>query len=187
MNAARHNPRFRRLLAGLAISQAGDWLYNLALLTLVFERTHSAAWVGLTTVARVLPIVICGPLGGVVADRYDRRKVMLASDAIRVALMLALALVAAAGLPVVLAPAMAALATVAASARASSAAAVAALSSASAGHLPRGKASGRTTCWTRSTSLVASATAARSAATSPVARAATARSAAARVPRLSTG
>ena len=32
MNAARHNSRFRRLLAGLAVSQAGDWLYNLALL-----------------------------------------------------------------------------------------------------------------------------------------------------------
>jgi MFS family permease len=116
MNAARHNSRFRRLLVGLAVSQAGDWLYNLALLAFVYERTHSSTWVGLTTAARVLPILICGPFGGVVADRYDRRKVMLASDAIRVALMLALALVAAAGLPVVLAPAIAALATVAASA-----------------------------------------------------------------------
>ncbi len=116
MNAARSNPRFRRLLAGLAVSQAGDWLYNLALLAVVYERTHSSAWVGITTAARVLPIVICGPLGGVVADRYDRRKVMLASDAIRMALMLALALVAAAGLPVILAPAIAALATAAASA-----------------------------------------------------------------------
>jgi MFS family permease len=116
MNAARHNPRFRRLLAGLAISQAGDWLYNLALLAFVYERTHSSVWVGLTTAARVLPILICGPLGGVVADRYDRRRIMLASDAVRVALMLALALVAVAGLPVVLAPAIAALATVAASA-----------------------------------------------------------------------
>src|SRR6266536_3181310 len=114
MNAARHNPRFRRLLAGLAISQAGDWLYNLALLAFVYERTHSSVWVGLTTAARVLPIVIAGPLGGVVADRYDRRRIMLASDAIRVALMLVLALVAAAGLPVILAPAIAALATVAA-------------------------------------------------------------------------
>jgi MFS family permease len=116
MNAARHNSRFRRLLAGLAVSQAGDWLYNLALLAFVYERTHSSAWIGLTTAARVLPIVVCGPLGGVVADRYDRRKVMLASDAIRMALMLALAVVAVAGLPVVLAPVIAALATAAASA-----------------------------------------------------------------------
>ena len=115
MNVARRSPRFRRLLAGLAVSQAGDWLYNLALLAFVYERTHSSAWLGLTTAARVLPVVVCGPLGGVIADRYDRRRLMLASDAIRVALMLALALVAAAGLPVLLAPVIAALATAASS------------------------------------------------------------------------
>jgi MFS family permease len=116
MNVARRYPRFRRLLARLAVSQAGDWLYNLALLAFVYERTHSSAWLGVTTAARVLPIVICGPLGGVVADRYDRRRLMLASDAVRFVLMLALALVAAAGLPVVLAPIIAALATAASSA-----------------------------------------------------------------------
>jgi MFS family permease len=116
MNVARRYPRFRRLLASLAVSQAGDWLYNLALLAFVYERTHSSAWLGVTTAARVLPIVVCGPLGGVVADRYDRRRLMLASDAVRFVLMLALALVAAAGLPVVLAPIIAALATAASSA-----------------------------------------------------------------------
>jgi MFS family permease len=116
MNVARRYPRFRRLLASLAVSQAGDWLYNLALLAFVYERTHSSAWLGITTAARVLPIVVCGPLGGVVADRYDRRRLMIASDAVRLVLMLALALVAAAGLPVVLAPIIAALATAASSA-----------------------------------------------------------------------
>src|SRR5215470_2012463 len=73
MNVARRYPRFRRLLAGLAVSQAGDWLYNLALLAFVYERTHSSAWLGVTTAARVLPIVVGGPFGGVIADRYDRR------------------------------------------------------------------------------------------------------------------
>jgi MFS family permease len=116
MNVARRYPRFRRLLASLAVSQAGDWLYNLALLAFVYERTHSSAWLGITTAARVLPIVVCGPLGGVLADRYDRRRLMLASDGIRVVLMLALALAAAAGLPVLLAPIIAALATAASSA-----------------------------------------------------------------------
>jgi MFS family permease len=116
MNVARRYPRFRRLLASLAVSQAGDWLYNLALLAFVYERTHSSAWLGVTTAARVLPIVVCGPLGGVIADRYDRRRLMLASDGVRFVLMLALALVAAAGLPVVLAPIIAALATAASSA-----------------------------------------------------------------------
>ena len=116
MNVARRYPRFRRLLASLAVSQAGDWLYNLALLAFVYERTHSSAWLGITTAARVLPIVVCGPLGGVIADRYDRRRIMIASDAIRLGLMLALAAVAAAGLPIVLAPVIAALSTAASSA-----------------------------------------------------------------------
>jgi MFS family permease len=116
MNVARRYPRFRRLLASLAVSQAGDWLYNLALLAFVYERTHSSAWLGITTAARVLPIVVCGPLGGVLADRYDRRRLMLASDGVRLVLMLALAGVAAVGLPVVLAPIIAALATAASSA-----------------------------------------------------------------------
>ncbi|HEX6745533.1 MAG TPA: MFS transporter [Solirubrobacteraceae bacterium] len=116
MKIARRYPRFRRLLASLAVSQAGDWLYNLALLAFVYERTHSSAWLGVTTAARVLPIVVCGPLGGVLADRYDRRRIMIASDAIRLGLMLALAAVAATGLPIVLAPVIAALSTAASSA-----------------------------------------------------------------------
>ena len=58
------NRSFTRLLAALTISQLGDWLYNVALLAYVFERTHSAAWLGATTAARVLPIVVLGPVAG---------------------------------------------------------------------------------------------------------------------------
>ena len=64
MRTALRHRDFRRLLAGLGVSQIGDWLYNLALVALVFERTHSAAWVGATTAARVVPFVVLGPLGG---------------------------------------------------------------------------------------------------------------------------
>jgi MFS family permease len=115
LTAALRIPRFRRLLAALAVSQAGDWLYNLALLAVVFERTHSATWVALTTAARVAPILVGGPLGGVLADRFDRRRLMVASDVVRAVCMLALAAVAGFDLPVVLAPALAALATAAGS------------------------------------------------------------------------
>jgi len=106
---------FRRLAAALAASQLGDWAYNVALLALVFERTGSAAWVALTTAARVLPVVALGPLGGVVAGRFERRRVMIASDVVRLVAMGALGLVASAGLPVVLLPLLAALATAAGS------------------------------------------------------------------------
>ena len=114
MRSALRHRGFRRLLAGLAVSQAGDWLYNVALLAFVYERTHSAAWLAATTAARVLPLVLLGPLGGVLADRFDRRTTMVLSDVVRAVLLLALALVALAGLPVVLAPVLAGLATAAA-------------------------------------------------------------------------
>jgi predicted MFS family arabinose efflux permease len=103
----------RRLFTGLVVSQAGDWLYNLALLAFVYERTGSTAWVGITTAARILPEVVLGPLGGVLADRHDRRAVMIASDVLRAATMGALAVLALAGGPVVLAPVLAALCTAA--------------------------------------------------------------------------
>jgi MFS family permease len=114
MHTALRHPRFARLLAALAVSQAGDWLYNLALLAYVDHETHSATWLGLTTAARVAPIVVAGPLGGVLADRVDRRTLMIATDVARAVLMGLLTLVAVAGLPVILAPALAALATLAA-------------------------------------------------------------------------
>jgi predicted MFS family arabinose efflux permease len=103
----------RRLFAGLVVSQAGDWLYNLALLAFVYERTGSSALVGITTAARILPEVILGPIGGVLADRHDRRVVMIVSDVVRAATMAALAVVALTGGPVVLAPVLAALCTAA--------------------------------------------------------------------------
>ena len=40
---------FHLILLSLAVSSGGDWLYNVALLALVFERTGSATWVALTT------------------------------------------------------------------------------------------------------------------------------------------
>jgi MFS family permease len=105
--------RLRRLLTALAVSQAGDWLYNLALVGLVLDRTHSSAWVAVTTAARVAPMIVGGPFGGVVADRFDRRLLMVVSDAVRGVCMLGLAAVATFGLPIVLGPVLAALATMA--------------------------------------------------------------------------
>jgi predicted MFS family arabinose efflux permease len=113
IRAALGYPAFRFLLAGLAVSQIGDWLYNLALITLVYQRTGSILWAGVATGARVVPMVVFGPVGGVIADRFDRRRVMVASDLLRLLLMLGLALVASTGLPVVFAPVIAALATTA--------------------------------------------------------------------------
>ena len=112
--SALRYPDFRWLLSALAVSQIGDWLYNLALVVLVYDRTHSALWAGVTTAARVVPVVVLGPLGGVLADRFDRRRIMIMCDLARMGLMVLLAAVAAFQLPIVLAPVIAAAATAAA-------------------------------------------------------------------------
>jgi MFS family permease len=111
IRAALRYPDFRWLVSGLAVSQIGDYLYNLALVVLVYERTHSALWAGVTTAARVVPVVILGPVGGVLADRFDRRRIMITCDLARMGLMVLLAAVAAFQLPIVLAPVIAAAAT----------------------------------------------------------------------------
>ena len=114
IRAALRYRDFRALLAGQAVSQFGDFLYNVALITLVYQRTGSAMWAGVTSAARVVPLLVAGPFGGIVADRFDRRRVLVTCDLARFVLMLALALVATWHLPVVLAPVIAALATSAA-------------------------------------------------------------------------
>ncbi|HEY0374400.1 MAG TPA: MFS transporter [Amnibacterium sp.] len=113
MRSALRSLSFRRLAAALAVSQCGDWLYNVALLVFVFDRTHSVLWVSITTAVRVLPIVVLGPLGGALADRFDRRRLMILADVVRAALMLLLTVVVTTGAPVVLAPVLAGLATAA--------------------------------------------------------------------------
>jgi predicted MFS family arabinose efflux permease len=93
MRAPFRHRDFRLLTVGLTISQTGDWLYNVALLVLVLRSTGSATWVAAAGVARLVPYVLFGTLGGVVADRYSRKHVMVVSDVLRSGVMVLLALV----------------------------------------------------------------------------------------------
>src|SRR5262249_3102815 len=79
IRSALRYPDFRWLLSALAVSQVGDWLYNLALAVLVYQRTHSALWVGVTTAIRVVPVVVLGPLAGRVSRRLGSRSVLAAA------------------------------------------------------------------------------------------------------------
>ena len=106
-------PGARALIGASAASQIGNWVYNAALLGYVYSTTHSAVWVGAATICRGLPYVLFGPLGGVVADRYPRRTVLLAGDALRTLLMAALAATVASAGPVALVIALTALASTA--------------------------------------------------------------------------
>jgi MFS family permease len=95
-------PSARALIGASAASQIGNWLYNATLLGYVYSETHSAGWVGAATICRLLPVVLLSPFGGAAADRYPRRTVLLAGDALRVLVMAALSATVASAGPVVL-------------------------------------------------------------------------------------
>jgi len=93
-------PDARALIGASAVSQLGDWLYNAVLLGYVYAATGSAGWVAAATIFRLLPYVVLIPVGGMLADRYDKRTVLLLGDTARCVLMLGLAAVVASEGPV---------------------------------------------------------------------------------------
>ena len=88
-NSLLGNIHFMQLWAGQAISFVGDAVSMVALVILVVQLTGSASAVGGALVARLLP-TFASPLFGVLADRFDRRVVLVASDLVRATLVLGL-------------------------------------------------------------------------------------------------
>ena len=111
LHALAANRDFRVVIAGLAVSKSGDWLYNVGLAVFIYNRTHSPGWVAAASVLRLAPMVLFSPFGGVLADRFERRRVMIACDLVRAAMMAGLTAVAALGGPPALAVAFAFLST----------------------------------------------------------------------------
>lgn len=87
-----HNPNYRRYFIGQAISLVGTWMQTVAQSWLVLELTGSGTQVGVTVALQTLPILLLGPYGGVVADRMDKRKLMIWLQAMMGVLALTLGL-----------------------------------------------------------------------------------------------
>jgi predicted MFS family arabinose efflux permease len=87
------NRNFRFLWFGQIVSQLGDWFNVVALYALIFELTGSATAVAGMMVMQLLPVALVGPVSGVVVDRFDRRRIMIAADVIRGTAVLGLLLV----------------------------------------------------------------------------------------------
>jgi len=86
----RGNRNFRLLYIGQTISQLGDWFNAVAVYALLLDLTGSATAVAWMMIVQFLPVAIFGPLAGVVVDRVDRRKLMIATDLLRGGLILML-------------------------------------------------------------------------------------------------
>jgi MFS family permease len=87
-NSLLRNVRFLRLWAGQGISFVGDFVSTVALVILVVDLSGSASAVGGLLVARLVP-TLASPLVGVLADRLDRRAILVTSDLARAILILA--------------------------------------------------------------------------------------------------
>lgn len=94
------NPAFRNLFLGQAISQVGDALYYVSFMFMVEKLTGSLAMVGFVGAAEMLPFLLFGPYSGVLADRLDRKKILLVTDVASAAVLLTLAVVSMLAYPV---------------------------------------------------------------------------------------
>jgi MFS family permease len=81
LGALRHR-NFRLYLTGQIISTAGTWMQSVAMPWLALQLTHSPFLVGLVLAVQFLPVLVGGPLGGVVADRYPKQNILIATQAL---------------------------------------------------------------------------------------------------------
>jgi MFS family permease len=75
--AALSVPNYRRYYGGQAISLVGTWMQMTAQAWLVLELTHSSTKLGIVVALQTLPVLLLGPYGGLVADRVDKRRLMV--------------------------------------------------------------------------------------------------------------
>jgi MFS family permease len=76
--AALSVPNYRRYFAGQSISLIGTWMQMTAQAWLVLSLTHSSTKLGLVVALQTLPVLLLSPYGGVIADRIDKRRLMVA-------------------------------------------------------------------------------------------------------------
>jgi MFS family permease len=91
--ALRHQP-FRRVWLGTLASNVGTWMQNIVLGVLAYELTGEAWFIGVITFAQLGPMLLLSPVGGAVADRVNRRVLMVTIATTQTILSLALAVVA---------------------------------------------------------------------------------------------
>jgi len=93
LRALRHRD-YALLWGGGLVSNAGTWMQSVAVGALVVADTKQALWAALVAVAAFLPIGVLSPVGGALADRLDRRRFIMATDAVEGVLAAVLAVLA---------------------------------------------------------------------------------------------
>ena len=84
------SPSYFPLWLGQLVSNFGDTLHYIALVVLVVEITGQGLAVSGLVAAEIVPVLLLGPVAGVVIDRFSRKTVLIGSDVFRAALVLTL-------------------------------------------------------------------------------------------------
>jgi predicted MFS family arabinose efflux permease len=103
---------FRWLMVGLSVSSVGTWAYNVALYVYVYETTGSPAWAAATSVGRFVPALIMSSYSGIVAERFERRNLLIMLDVSYATMMIGLAVITGLDLGALLAIILASVASV---------------------------------------------------------------------------
>jgi MFS family permease len=90
-------PNYRRYFAGQLISLSGTWMQTVAAIWVVLSLTDSGVAVGLTTALQFLPMLLIGAWGGLLADRFPKRRLLITTQVLMVIPALGLFLVTATG------------------------------------------------------------------------------------------
>ena len=84
------SPTYLPLWLGQLLSSFGDTLHYIALVVLVFRMTGQGVAVAALVAAEIVPVLLLGPVAGVIIDRFSRKAVLVAADCFRAALVLTL-------------------------------------------------------------------------------------------------
>ena len=90
-------PNYRRYFIGQALSVSGTWMQAIALTWLVLQLGGSGVLLGATAALQYLPLLVLGPLAGVVVDRLDKRRLLFATQSSAALLSVTLAVLVATG------------------------------------------------------------------------------------------
>lgn len=90
LRALRHR-NFQLFFGGQLISLTGTWMQNVAQAWLVYRLTHSSVLLGAIGFSGQIPVFLLSPLGGIVADRFRRRQIVIATQAASMVLAFTLA------------------------------------------------------------------------------------------------
>ncbi len=95
--ASLQQQEYRKLWGATLCSQSSAWALIVARATLVLQVTGSTTWVGAVTFAAMIPSVLMSPVSGFLADRFDRRKVLIYAYSLNLSHNLLLAVLVATG------------------------------------------------------------------------------------------